>query len=78
MSEAREHAEKHGCDHLAALTDPSYSDDSHHVRCRYCSRLATERLGDIAFGCRCQTNPNRARQTSNPPLIRRRRLAWSY
>lgn len=73
-AEAREHAEKHGYDYLAALTDPSYHDDPHHVRCRYCNHLAAERMGDIAFGCRCQTNPSRARQTPNPPGQKQRAL----
>ncbi|MFF9069726.1 zinc-ribbon domain-containing protein [Streptomyces sp. NPDC014891] len=63
---AREIAEKNGYDYLAPLTVPSLAEDPHHVRCRYCERLSAERLGDIAFGCRCQTNPNRARQTTKP------------
>jgi len=61
---AREHAEKNGFDYLSALTAPSLSDDPHHVRCRYCSRLSAARLGDIGFGCQCQVNPRRERQTT--------------
>ncbi|MFD5974362.1 zinc-ribbon domain-containing protein [Streptomyces bacillaris] len=68
--EAREHAEKNGYDYLGPLTAPSLSEDPHHVRCRYCERLSAERLGDIAFGCRCQTNPRRDRQTSTTAAAR--------
>ncbi|MET8539485.1 zinc-ribbon domain-containing protein [Kitasatospora sp. NPDC004799] len=74
VAEAREHAEKNGYDYLAALTDPSYRDDPHHVRCKYCNRLAAERMGDIAFGCRCKTNPSRARQTPSSPGQKQRAL----
>ncbi|MGW6458393.1 zinc-ribbon domain-containing protein [Streptomyces sp. NPDC055078] len=67
---AREHAEAHGYDYLAPLTEPSLTDDPHHVRCRSCLRLSADRLGDIAFGCRCGTNPRRDRQTSpHPPAL---------
>ncbi|MFD3565774.1 zinc-ribbon domain-containing protein [Streptomyces sp. NPDC058667] len=61
-SAAREHAENNGYDYLGPLTDPSLSEDPHHVRCRHCDRLSAERMGDIGFGCRCQTNPRRDRQ----------------
>ncbi|MFG2712309.1 zinc-ribbon domain-containing protein [Streptomyces goshikiensis] len=64
FAEAREHADKHGYDYIGPLTDPSLEDDPHHVRCRFCERLSADRMGDIAFGCRCQTNPRRDRQTS--------------
>ncbi|MEW2810941.1 zinc-ribbon domain-containing protein [Streptomyces massasporeus] len=65
-AQAREHAEKNGYDYLSALTAPSSSDDPHHVRCRYCGRLSAARLGDIGFGCQCQVNPRRERQTTKP------------
>ncbi|MFD8478026.1 zinc-ribbon domain-containing protein [Kitasatospora sp. NPDC059673] len=74
VEQARAHAEQHGYDYLAPLTDPSLADDPHHVRCRYCGRQSAERLGDIAFGCRCGTNPSRARQTSNAPGEKNREL----
>ncbi|WP_200895364.1 zinc-ribbon domain-containing protein [Kitasatospora griseola] len=74
VEQARAHAEEHGYDHLAALAEPSLADDPHHVRCRDCGRLSAERLGDIAFGCQCRTNPNRARQTSNAPGKKQRDL----
>ncbi|ROR38144.1 putative zinc ribbon protein [Kitasatospora cineracea] len=44
------------------------------MRCRYCGRLSAERLGDIAFGCRCGANPSRAKQTSHAPGEKRREL----
>jgi hypothetical protein len=71
---AREHAEKNGFDYLGPLTVPSLSDDPHHVRCRYCGRLSAARLGDIGFGCQCQTNPRRERQTTRPAGSRQRDL----
>lgn len=57
--EARKFAEEHGYDYLGPLTDPSLRDDPHHTRCRYCGKLSAERLGDIGFGCTCQTNAKR-------------------
>ncbi|WP_395293165.1 zinc-ribbon domain-containing protein [Kitasatospora hibisci] len=70
----RAHAEQHGYDYLGPLTDPSLPDDPHRVRCRYCGRLSADRPGDIAFGCRCQTNPRRDRQTTNVSGPRQRDL----
>ncbi|MFD5656159.1 zinc-ribbon domain-containing protein [Streptomyces hirsutus] len=69
-SKAREHAEKNGYEYLGPLADPSLSEDPHHVRCRYCGRLSAERMGDIGFGCRCQTNPRRDRRTSTSAAAR--------
>ncbi|MEU0687355.1 zinc-ribbon domain-containing protein [Streptomyces uncialis] len=63
-AQAREHAENKGYDYLGPLTEPSLIDDPHHVRCRYCERLSADRMGDISFGCRCQTNPRRAQRTT--------------
>ncbi|GAB2889824.1 zinc-ribbon domain-containing protein [Streptomyces deserti] len=74
QAEAREHAEKNGYDYLSALTAPSFSDDPHHVRCRYCGRLSAARLGDIGFGCQCQVNPRRERQTTKPAGSKQRDL----
>lgn len=71
---AREHAEKNGYDYLSALTTPSLADDPHHVRCRYCGRLSAARLGDIGFGCQCQINPRRERQTTKPAGSKQRDL----
>lgn len=51
--EARAFAEEHGYDYLGPLTAPSLPDDPHHVRCRRCTKISAERLGDIAFGCTC-------------------------
>ncbi|MFF0747318.1 zinc-ribbon domain-containing protein [Streptomyces sp. NPDC004111] len=73
-AEARKCAETNGYDYLGALTEPSLADDPHLVRCRYCGRLSADRLGDIAFGCRCQTNPRRDRQTSSPGGAKERDL----
>jgi hypothetical protein len=73
-AQAREHAEKHGYDYLGALTTPSLSDDPHHVRCRYCGRLSAARLGDIGFGCQCQINPRRERQTTKATVSKQRDL----
>jgi len=70
---ARKHAEEHGYDYLGPLTDPSLRDDPHHVRCRYCGRLSAERLGDIGWGCRCQTNPHRDRDAPTGSADRRKR-----
>ena len=72
--EARQHAEKNGFDYLGPLTAPSLPEDPHHVRCRYCERLSAQRLGDIAFGCSCQTSPRRDRQTSKPGGTKQRDL----
>lgn len=74
QAEAREHAEKNGYDYLSALTAPSFSDDPHHVRCRYCGRLSAAKLGDIGFGCQCQVNPRRERQTTKPAGSKQRDL----
>lgn len=59
LDAARRHAEEHGYDYLGPLTAPSLPNDPHHVRCRYCGKLSAERLGDIGWGCTCQTNPRR-------------------
>lgn len=74
QAKAREHAEKNGYDYLNALTAPSFSDDPHHVRCRYCGRLSAARLGDIGFGCQCQVNPRRERQTTKRAGSQQREL----
>lgn len=58
-------AEQHGFEYLGPLNDPSLRDDPHRTRCLYCGRIAAQRLGDIGWGCQCQTNPRRAAQTSN-------------
>ncbi|MGV9267576.1 zinc-ribbon domain-containing protein [Kitasatospora sp. NPDC003701] len=73
-AQAQAHAEQNGYDYLAPLTAPSLGEDPHHVRCRHCGRLSADRLGDIAFGCRCRTNPSRARQTPNAPGEKQRAL----
>jgi hypothetical protein len=65
-AEARHHAESNGYDYLGALTRPSLPDDPHRVRCRYCHRVSAQRLADIGWGCSCQVNPRRDRQTSKP------------
>jgi hypothetical protein len=65
-AEARQHAENNGYDYLEALTRPSLPDDPHRVRCRYCHRVSAQRLADIGWGCSCQVNPRRDRQTSKP------------
>ena len=62
---ARQRGKNHGYDYLGSLTDPSLPDDPHRVRCVYCGRISAERMGDIDFGCACQSNPRRARQTAN-------------
>ncbi len=67
-AKARGHAETNGFEYLGPLTAPSLADDPHHVRCRYCKRQSAMRLGDIGFGCSCQTNPRRDRQTSKPAV----------
>jgi hypothetical protein len=64
-SEARKRAEDNGYEYLGPLTDPSLADDPHRVRCVHCGRISAERLGDIDFGCTCQSNPRRDRQTTN-------------
>ena len=63
--EARAHADAHGYIYLEALTSPSLVHDPHRVECRYCGRVRAARLGDIGFGCSCQSNPRRSAQTSN-------------
>lgn len=65
IDEARVFAEKHGFEYLAPLTSPSLRYDPHRTRCQYCGRISAERLGDIGWGCTCQTNPRRTAQTSN-------------
>jgi len=65
LAEARSYAEEHGYEYLESLTSPSLRNDPHRVQCRYCGRISAERLGDIGFGCSCQVNPGRARQTPN-------------
>jgi hypothetical protein len=71
---ARAHADQHEFDYLEALTDPSLHDDPHRVRCRHCGRISASRLGDIAWGCTCQTNQRRAAQTTNVSGPRRPEL----
>lgn len=61
---AKGYAEQHGFEYLGPLTNPSLRYDPHRTRCNYCGRIAAQRLGDIGFGCQCQTNPRRAMQTS--------------
>lgn len=58
---ARMHAESHGYDYLGPAPFPP----AQRTRCRYCGRVAAERMGDISWGCSCQVNPRRARQSSN-------------
>lgn len=65
LDEARAYAEKHGFDYLGPLTNPSLPHDPHRTKCNYCGRISAQRLGDIGWGCQCQTNPRRAAQTSN-------------
>ena len=62
---AKGYTEQHGFEYLGPLTNPSLRDDPHRTRCLYCGRIAAQRLGDIGWGCQCQTNPRRAAQTSN-------------
>lgn len=64
LREAKSTAEEHGYVYLGPLTRPSLRDDPHRTRCSYCGRIAAQRLGDIAWGCTCQTNPRRSAQTS--------------
>ncbi|WP_182920465.1 exonuclease domain-containing protein [Nocardioides cavernaquae] len=52
--EARAVAEDNGYEYLGPLTAPSLPDDPHHVRCRRCTKVSAERLGDIQFGCTCR------------------------
>ncbi|MCK0113513.1 zinc-ribbon domain-containing protein [Ornithinimicrobium sp. F0845] len=65
VADAKAYAEQHGFEYLGPLTNPSLLDDPHRTRCNYCGRIAAQRLGDIGWGCQCQTNPRRAMQTSN-------------
>jgi DNA polymerase-3 subunit epsilon len=53
--EAKSFVEEHGFDYLGPLTAPSYRDDPHHTKCRRCGKVSAERLGDIGFGCTCQS-----------------------
>jgi hypothetical protein len=62
---ARKRAADSGYEYLEPLTSPSLPDDPHRVKCVYCGRVSAERLGDIDFGCSCQSNPRRDRQTTN-------------
>ncbi|KFU75408.1 Probable Zinc-ribbon domain-containing protein [Amycolatopsis lurida] len=62
---ARQHAHEHGYRYLEQLDGLSLSGDPHRVQCVYCDRISALRLGDIGFGCSCQTNPRRERQTTN-------------
>lgn len=62
---AKAHTERHGFEYLGPLTNPSLRDDPHRTKCNYCGRIAAQRLGDIGWGCQCQTNPRRSAQTSN-------------
>ncbi|WP_378309457.1 zinc-ribbon domain-containing protein [Amycolatopsis silviterrae] len=62
---ARKLAEEHGFEYLEPLTAVVRADDPHRVRCRYCGRISAQRTGDISFGCSCQSNPRRDRQTTN-------------
>ncbi|WP_344836198.1 zinc-ribbon domain-containing protein [Kribbella ginsengisoli] len=72
--EARSHAEASGFDYLGSLTQPSLHDDPHRVRCRLCQRISATRLSDLSFGCSCQSNPRRDRQTANVSGPRRKEL----
>ncbi|MFW2512235.1 zinc-ribbon domain-containing protein [Demequina sp. SO4-13] len=58
-AEAESTASAHGFDYLGPLTEPSLPNDPHHVRCKQCRALSAQRLGDIAFGCRCRVNARR-------------------
>jgi hypothetical protein len=62
---AQKRAEDNGYEYLGPLTNPSLPDDPHRVRCVYCGRISADRLGGIDFGCSCQSNPRRDRQTTN-------------
>lgn len=53
--EAREVVEEHGYIYLGPLTSPSLPDDPHRTECRRCGKISAERLGDIQFGCTCQS-----------------------
>lgn len=64
VEDARAHAEQHGFEYLGPLTSPSLPDDPHRTKCRYCGRISAERLGDIGWGCTCQTNPRRTAHTT--------------
>lgn len=64
LAVAADLARAHDYDYLGALSSPSLSDDPHLVRCRFCGRRSAQRLGDIAWGCQCQANPSRAKQTA--------------
>lgn len=61
---AKTQAEAHGFDYLGPLTSPSLPHDPHRTRCDYCGRISAQRMGDIGWGCSCQTNARRAMQTS--------------
>lgn len=74
VDEARAHAAANGYAYLEPLTTPSLPDDPHRVRCTYCGRISAQRLGDISFGCTCQTNPSRPAQTKTVAGTRRRDL----
>lgn len=64
-AEAKAHAERHGYEYLGPLTNPSLPHDPHRTRCVYCGRISAQRIGDIGWGCSCQTNPRRVRQTTS-------------
>jgi DNA polymerase III epsilon subunit-like protein len=51
--EAKAFAEEHGFDYLGPLSVPSRGGSPHHTRCRRCSRISAQRLGDISFRCIC-------------------------
>lgn len=80
--EVRQLAESCGYDYLGPLTSPSFADDPHRVRCRYCGRISAERTGDIAFGCSCQRNPSRENMTKPKAAMLRdseaARLWWDF
>lgn len=52
-TEAQTYAEEHGYEYLQPLTAPSLREDPHLVKCRRCTRISVQRLGDISFGCSC-------------------------
>ncbi|RYB89316.1 hypothetical protein EUA06_15105 [Nocardioides glacieisoli] len=55
FEKAQATAEEHGFIYLGPLTTPSMPSDPHRTECRRCGKISAERLGDISFGCTCQS-----------------------